>query len=441
MIKKLVVNPLQKFIHIESFSGILLFAATIIALVWANSPYGYLYESLWHYKLGVETSGFQLVKPLILWINDGLMAVFFFLIGLEIKRELTVGELNTPTKAVFPVFAAVGGMAFPALLFILFNSNPAALQGWAIPMATDIAFSLAIIKLLGNRVPLNLKIFLTAFAIVDDLGAVVIIALFYSTGIQWLLIGIAFTLLVLLFVLSARNMFSKYALVVVGSVIWYLFLKAGVHPTIAGVLLAFTVPLRQKVVLAEVIDELGDIVQKMKYSSSEKAALLTKEQIEHIDAVEDWVSKVQSPLQHLEHRLHNWVAYCIMPIFALANAGVSIQSTTAIDYSLVVLLTTALVVGNCIGVSLMSFIAHKSGVSVIPNHVNGLHIVGAAFLAGVGFTMSIFIANLAFADNPALLNSSKIGILIGSSVSGLIGYVILRFGKRNTTNTAASMSS
>lgn len=431
MIKKLVVNPLQKFITIESFSGILLFAATIIALVWANSPYGYLYESLWNYKLGIETSGFQLVKPLILWINDGFMAVFFFLIGLEIKRELTVGELNTPKKAVFPVFAAVGGMAVPALLFALGNTNPATLQGWAIPMATDIAFSLAIIKLLGDRIPFHLKIFLTAFAIVDDLGAVLIIAFFYSAGVQWLLIAIAFALLLFLFLLSAKNMFSKYVLMAIGAVVWYLFLKAGVHPTIAGVLLAFTVPLRQKVALAGVVGEIEDIVQRIKDSTKENTGLLTKEQIEHIDTIEDWVGRVQSPLQHLEHRLHNWVAYCIMPIFALANAGVSIQSTTAIDYSLVVLLAVALVVGNCIGVSLMSFIAHKSGVSVMPDRVDALHIVGVAFLAGVGFTMSIFIANLAFAGNPALLDSSKIGILVGSSVSGLLGYIILRFSKRN----------
>ncbi len=426
MLKQLLTSPMEKFIKIESLSGVLLFAATIIAVVWANSPFGDSYQAVWGYELGVKMTNFELVKPVILWINDGLMALFFFLIGLEIKRELSVGELNAPKKAIFPLFAAIGGIAFPALVFVLSNNDPEALAGWAIPMATDIAFSLAIMKLLGDRVPLNLKVFLTAFAIVDDLGAVLIIALFYSSGIKWMLILIAFAILGVLFLLTMRGLYSKYLLVVLGVVVWLLFLKAGIHPTIAGVLLAFTVPIHRKVKIPEFMEALDELQEKIIKAPRQENGLLSKAQIEHIDNLDEWTTEVQSPLQRMEHKLHDWVAYVIMPVFALSNAGVTVSTDTALNMNLILGIALALIVGKAVGIFLMSNLALRLGISKLPDGVSRMQILGVSSLAGVGFTMSIFIANLAFKDNPALLDSAKVGILIGSLIAGLTGFLILR---------------
>jgi NhaA family Na+:H+ antiporter len=426
MLKQLLTSPMEKFIKIESLSGVLLFAATIVAVVWANSPFGDSYQAIWGYELGVSMTNFELVKPVILWINDGLMALFFFLIGLEIKRELSVGELNAPKKAIFPLFAAIGGIAFPALVFVLSNNDPEALAGWAIPMATDIAFSLAIMKLLGDRVPLNLKVFLTAFAIVDDLGAVLIIALFYSSGIKWMLILIAFAILGVLFLLTMRGLYSKYLLVVLGVVVWLLFLKAGIHPTIAGVLLAFTVPIHRKVKIPEFMEALDELQEKIIKAPRQENGLLSKAQIEHIDNLDEWTTEVQSPLQRMEHKLHDWVAYVIMPVFALSNAGVTVSTDKALNRNLILGIALALIVGKAVGIFLMSNLALRLGISKLPDGVSRMQILGVSLLAGVGFTMSIFIANLAFKDNPALLDSAKVGILIGSLIAGLTGFLILR---------------
>ncbi len=420
------LSPLQKFIKIESFSGMLLFGATLIALVWANSPWAESYTSIWAYNMGLSTDDYKLTKPLILWINDGLMAIFFFLIGLEIKRELLVGELNSVRKAALPVFAAIGGMFVPITVFWILNSQPETANGWAIPMATDIAFTLAILKLLGDRIPVSLKIFLTAFAIVDDLGAVLTIALFYSAHIDVALLGYALALVALLFVLTYANRFSIYITVGVGMVVWLLFLKSGIHPTIAGVLLALTVPISRKIDVKTFAVELTQLTQRISKTAAPSEALLSKEQIGLIDNVEDWTDKVQSPLQHLEHSLHNWVAYAIMPIFALANAGIMFGGQTEMNTGLVILLTICLVLGNAIGISLLSWIGIRSGLAALPAGVTFPHIVGIACLAGVGFTMSIFVANLAFTDNLALLDSAKMGILLGSLISGVLGYSILR---------------
>ncbi len=270
MAKNSVLNPFQKFVRIESSSGMLLFGATLLALILANSPLASQFQSIWQYKLGIGTSGLQLIKPLILWINDGLMAIFFFLIGLEIKRELLIGELNSVRKASFPLIAAVGGMAIPVLLFILLNSNPETSHAWGIPMATDIAVSLAILTLLGKRVPIGLKVFLTAFAIVDDLGAVMVIAVFYSETIKWSLILISLGLLAVLFFLSYKKIYSKGLILGFGIIVWILFLKAGIHPTIAGVLLAFTVPIRQKIAMKTYIKKLRIIVANIEGTGNQK---------------------------------------------------------------------------------------------------------------------------------------------------------------------------
>ncbi|MEN8928837.1 MAG: Na+/H+ antiporter NhaA [Flavobacteriales bacterium] len=431
MIKQYVISPFQKFVKIESFSGILLFSATILAMIWANSPLAESYTDLWNFKIGISSEGFELKKPLILWINDGLMAIFFLLIGLEIKRELLIGELNTIKKATFPLFAAIGGMFAPLAVFLILNTNPETQAGWGIPMATDIAFTLAIIKLLGKSVPLSLKIFLTAFAIVDDLGAILVIALFYSGGIEWTLIMYALGLFLFLSLISWRGYYFKYITLVVGLIIWYLFLKAGIHPTIAGVLIAFTIPIRKKIQLENFETELEKISQEISKDDNPDNPILTKKQLEQIDNLDELTEKFNSPLQHLEHKLHSLSAYFIMPVFALANAGVAFSMDMYLDWALIFNIVTALFLGKLIGITLMSYLSIKLKLAELPDNVNFVQIAGVAILAGVGFTMSIFIANLAFFDNFECIDSAKVGVILGSVLSGIVGFLILKFsGKK-----------
>lgn len=432
MINKIILTPFQKFVKIESLSGILLFGATVIAMIWANSGYSDSYQALWQLNLGISAENFKLAKPLMLWINDGLMTVFFFLIGLEIKRELLIGELNTMKKAAFPLIAAIGGMLFPLAVFLVFNSSPETTHGWGIPMATDIAFTLAIVRILGKRVPLSLKIFLTAFAIVDDLGAVLVIAIFYSSGIDWLLILYAMIPLALLFFLSYRGVYFKYLSIGIAIVVWYLFLKSGIHPTIAGVLMAFTIPIRQRIDMEDFTESLANITARFKQTDRDYLPILSKEQMEQMDDLEDLAEKFNSPLQRLEHGLHGWVAYFIMPIFALANAGVVFSADMDLDTLIIRNIAIALFVGKGLGITLFSFLGIKLKIAALPEGINYGQIIGVAILAGVGFTMSIFVANLAFIGNPVFIDSSKVGILIGSVVSGIVGFIILRWkGKRS----------
>lgn len=425
MKQKNILTPFQKFVEIENFSGILLLIATTIALLWANSPYNESYKFLWQYKIGLTTQSFELNKPLLLWINDGLMAIFFFLIGLEIKRELIIGELNTFKKATFPIFGAIGGMLVPALFFLILNQNPEASRGWGVPMATDIAFSLAVLKLLGNRVPLSLKLFLTAFAIIDDLGAVLVIALFYGGEINITLLLAALLLLGILYIVFSKGFYSKFILIIFGIIIWLLFLKSGIHPTIAGVLLAFSVPVRQRISTTQFVNKLVSITKNIQKASSTEKPILSKEQIKQIDNLEDWTTNYQSPLQHLEHKLHDWVAYLIIPIFALANAGVSINNDVGLDIVLIANIIICLVFGNSIGISSIILLAKKIKIIEVPKDISTRQIVGVSFLAGIGFTMAIFIASLAFENQPIFINSAKIGILIGSLISAIIGFFII----------------
>ena len=320
-------------------------------------------------------------------------------------------------------------MAIPVLCFFLFNNNPETQNGWGIPMATDIAFSLAILTALGKRIPLALKVFLTAFAIVDDLGAVLVIAIFYSSSIKFSLLGVALLLLAFLYILSYRGFYSKFFTISLGIVIWVLFLKSGIHPTLAGVLLAFSVPIRQKINTPEFIDNLVKITTNIKQASVLNKPILSKEQIQQIDDLEDWTYKYQSPLQQIEHNLHDWVAYFIIPVFAFANAGVIINSSEPLEINLVTAIVASLVLGKSIGITSFVVLANKIKLINIPSEISIWHIIGVSFLAGIGFTMSIFIAGLAFVGETANINSAKIGILIGSLISAIIGYLILRFKK------------
>ncbi|MGB1312874.1 MAG: Na+/H+ antiporter NhaA [Bizionia paragorgiae] len=423
----------------ESLAGILLFSATIIALIWANSPFVDSYQQLWEYKIGISFENFELKKPLSLWINDGLMAIFFFLIGLELKRELLIGEINTVKKAAFPLVAALGGMIIPVVMFLTLNQDADTTKAWGIPMATDIAFALAILSTLGKRVPLSLKIFLTAFAIIDDIAAVLVIAIFYSTDINWdyILYGV-----ILIGILAAFYNKKKYTIgigLVLAVIIWFLFLKSGIHPTIAGVLLAFTIPIKRRINLSLFSKNLTSISEKIITESDGKEKhLLSNEEINHIDDLDNLTEAVRSPLQDLEQRLHHLTAYFILPVFAFSNAGVVISMNYNFNFELLTNIAISLFIGKFIGVALFSYLGYKLKITRLPEGVRFIHILGIACIAGVGFTMSIFIGNLAFSNDLTNINSVKVGIILGSLLAGVSGYLILRLSGKKPIDKVAS---
>jgi len=323
-------------------------------------------------------------------------------------------------------------MVFPVLIFVIFNQGKVGEHGWGIPMATDIAFTLGILKLLGNRVPLGLKIFLTAFAIVDDIGAVLVIAIFYSANIQWDLITYAILFVGLLGFLSYKHLYSKYIFFLIGFVVWLLFLKSGIHPTIAGILLAFTIPMYRKINLIEYQQELSAQLQIFKDCKHKNPQLLNKKQLSVVDEIETISNQVQSPLQHLEHSLHGWVSYVIMPIFALANAGVVLSFSGLENTSHITLnIALALVFGNTIGIMLLSYIAIKFKFADLPKGVKFRELLGVSILGGLGFTMSLFITNLAY-DDEAFIAAAKMGVILGSLIAGFFGYMVLRLQLKPT---------
>jgi len=430
---KQLINPFQRFFKLQAAGGIFLLIVTILALIIANSPLYEYYHNFFHTKLTLGFGNFQLSKYLILWINDGLMGIFFFVVGLEIKREIIAGELSNMKKASFPIAAALGGLLVPAGIYIALNYGQPGMSGWGIPMATDIAFSIAILMLLGDKVPVGLKVFLTAFAIVDDIGAVMVIALFYSNAIQWNLILIAAGIFAILLLINLLNIRIIALYIFIGAILWYLFLMAGIHPTIAGILLAFTIPVRRKIKLFSYIKRMKEHINELKEDACHEKIAMTHEQLEVIDNIEDDTKKVQSPLQALEHGLHGFVVFFIMPVFAFANAGVQLISDTGdvsfgwISFSIGI----ALIVGKSVGISLFSWISLKLKWAQLPDNVTFKKVIAMSFLGGVGFTMSIFITNLAFTDQ-VLIDQAKTGIILFSFLSGLVAYLILRNALKNT---------
>jgi len=422
-----IQNPFQQFINTEASGGILLIVFTVFALIWANSAWADVYQSLWQKKLTIGVGDFVLSKTLGHWINDGLMAIFFFVVGLEIKREIVAGELSSIQQATLPIAAALGGMLIPAGLFVLLMGRNPGIEGWGIPMATDIAFSLGILSLLGKRVPLSLKIFLTAFAIVDDLGAVMVIALFYSSGIVWSSLLIALGLIAVLVIFNITGVRRIPLYMIVGFVIWYLFLTSGIHPTLAAVIVAMTIPVNRKVKANVFVRMMRSNLDDFCKDNCQDGVVLTKKQLVALDNMEWLAYRVQSPVQELEHSLHGFVTFIVMPIFALANAGVDLSPG---DFSIVNPLTSnialSLVFGKVIGVVLGVWIVVKLGIGFIPTGTRWSHLIGLGFLGGVGFTMSLFISNLAYSE-ALMLNEAKIGILIGSLIAGIAGYIILHF--------------
>jgi len=422
-----LIKPFALFAKQASAGGIVLLACAVIALLWANSPLGEYYFRLWSTPVEVRFGNLiDIDKPLLLWINDGLMAVFFFLVGMEIKRELLVGELRSPRKAMLPMAAAVGGMIVPALIYASLNWGTPEVRGWGVPMATDIAFALGALALLGTRAPLALKVFLTALAIVDDLGAVLVIALFYTENLKVnaLLYSLLFWgAMIAMNRLGVRSGLA-YFLVSVG--MWYFMLKSGVHATVAGVLGAFAIPVRSRIDPELFIVRVREYLNQFDQPVTERTIILSPEQQSAVEAIEREALRVQSPLQRLEHRLHYFVAFFVMPIFALANAGVALGGEGGLNWTSRVIWGVALglLIGKPLGIALFSWLAVRLGLAQLPQGINFVHIVGVGFLGGIGFTMALFIAGLAFRGDE--LNYAKLGILAGSALAGAIGFMMLR---------------
>ncbi len=387
------MNFIESFIKKESSAGILLMITTCLALLMSNTILEPYYSSFLHVPVSIQVGSLHLDKSLYHWVNDGLMAIFFLLIGLEVKREILEGHLSSISQVTLPVVAALGGMAVPAAVYVYFNAGDAtAINGWAIPTATDIAFALGILSLLGKRVPLSLKIFLMALAIIDDLGAIVIIALFYTTELSMTSIAIAGVSLLVLVIMNYMGVMKKSAYMIVGLVLWVGVLKSGVHATLAGVALAFTIPLLAK-------DEDGQSI---------------------------------SPLKSMEHDLHYWVAFLILPLFAFANAGVNVSgiSVTQMGEAVPLGIMLGLFLGKQVGVFGFSWLAIKLGLAKMPEGSSWLQLYGVAVLTGIGFTMSLFIVSLAFESDDLFQYTDKLAILLASFVSGVVGYLILRVARR-----------
>lgn len=434
-IDRLVLKPISKLIKSSSASGIVLFTAVVIALILANSPWAHQFNEFWEYNFSIQLADMSVSKNLHHWINDGLMAVFFFVIGLELKREIMGGELSNPRNAILPIGAGLGGMLFPALIYLMFNHGGNAIDGWGIPMATDIAFALAILHLLGDKVPTSLKVFLTVLAIADDLGAVLVIALFYTSEISLQSLGIASVFLSVMFIGNLMGVRSLLFYTVVGlGGFWLSFSMSGVHATISGVIAAFAIPADVKIKGLNYIAKLkGLISQFEKAKIDKKSTLISDEQITVIEKVKFYSKAALTPLQQLENYLHPIIAFIIMPIFALANAGITFDShilqelNSPVTYGIIF----GLVIGKFIGITAIVKLLTLFKIAKLPKEITWRHIIGVAFIAGVGFTMSLFINNLAFTDQ-AYISQAKTGILFASIIAGVIGFIIL-YKKPKTT--------
>lgn len=420
------LTPIQEFFKTESSSGLVLLATTILALILANSPVSYSYFTFFQTHLTLGVPGLTIDKPILLWINDGLMAIFFLLIGLEIKRELKYGELSDFRSALVPLVAAAGGALVPGLIFYFFNGGTEFADGWAIAIATDIAFAIGILSLLGSRVPLWAKVFLTAVAVVDDLIAILVIAVFYTASIEMTALIVAAICVAILMIMNSLDVRKLGFYMLVGLVLWVAVLKSGVHATIAGVIIGLSIPATRKASLSDIIEKAEAAVSLFKHAQMHDQKESRETALNFMD---DVVVESESPLHRLEHDLHPWVAYAIIPIFAFANAGVAFNSelvTEAFSSTLTWGIVFGLFAGKQIGIFLSVYLMKVLGWSTFPDEKGTMKIVyGLACLSGVGFTMSLFIAGLSF-DSAIYLEYSKIGIILGSLLSGLLGYGLLK---------------
>ena len=421
------VRPVLRFTHIESAGGIVLLIAAIAALVWANAPFGESYEHFWETHMDFALGPIHLEETLREIVNDGLMAIFFFVVGLEIKRELVLGELRDPKAAALPAFAALGGMIVPALLFVaIVGLGNDASHGWGIPMATDIAFSVGVISLLGRRVPVGAKLFLLALAIVDDIGAIVVIAVFYTEQLFFGWFGAALAMLALIWVAQRVGIRSVPAYVVIGGFAWLFLLESGVHATLAGVAIGFLTPARSMYSDREYHERTTRLLGRYDFDA---AAPDGSERVDH-DALE--VAQVAresvSPLQRAENALHPWSSFLIVPIFALANAGVrfaGVDLVDAVTSDIALGVAVGLVLGKLVGISAFTWLAVRLGLGKLPRGTGWVHITGLALIAGIGFTVSLFVTSLAFGE-PVIGDLAKTGIFVGSTIAGIAGFALLR---------------
>lgn len=416
---------ISRFINEQTIGGVILIVATIVALYWSNSAFHETYHNLWHnYKVGFVWGGINMVGSLHHWINDGLMALFFFTVGLEIKREIMGGELNSVKKASLPIVAAFGGMVIPAIMYsIVVINHPEYLVGWGIPMATDIAFALGLMAMFGKRVNINLKIFLTALAIADDLGAVLVIAFFYTESIVYTELVFAAVFLGALILANFAGVRRTLFYAIVGFAgVWVAFMLSGVHATIAGVLIAFTIPARTKIDEDRFMDKLCGLTVGFKKETPTDNKLLSKKQVHILSEIENLNNMAHTPLQKLEHALHPVVTFFILPVFALSNAGVHIAGSIMdmLLHPISLGIIAGLLLGKFIGISVFSHIIVKLKFAALPEGVTWKQIYGAAFLAGIGFTMSMFISDLAFVAD-AHKEIAKVGIMAASLLSAIIG--------------------
>lgn len=433
-----VLAPFRRFARTASSSGIVLLAATTIALAWANSPWAESYHHLWEVPIGATFGAASFRTTLHHVINDGLMAVFFFVVGLEIKREMLAGELASVRTAALPMIAAAGGMVVPAAIYAAINGSGPGSAGWGVPMATDIAFALGVLALLGDRVPTALKVFLAALAIVDDIGAVLVIAVFYSSGIAWGSLAQAAALLLFAAALNRAGVRHPWMYAAVGLGLWGAVLLSGIHATVAGVLLAFAIPVRTRLdeheFLAEVRRALEDFDATAACDPNDPTVSILSNVRHHgvLDEIARLCEKAQPPLIRLEHALHGPVAFGIMPLFALANAGVTVDASTlgrAVAEPITIGTAAGLLLGKTLGIAGSSWVAVRLGVASLPRDTNWAALTAVAVLGGIGFTMALFIAGLAFpAGTPraALLDAAKLGVLTGSAVAGIAGSLMLR---------------
>ena len=424
-----VLTPFEEFIHRQTTSGLLLMMTAILALVLANSPLAYLYQQIQHLNLGFNIGSWSLENSLHHWVNDGLMALFFFVVGLELKREILVGELANPRQAALPIVAAIGGMVVPALIYFSINPGGDAARGWGIPMATDIAFALGAIALLASRVPKALITFLVALAIVDDLGAVIVIAVFYTETISigaLTAVAIVFGMLIILNVAGIRKITPYFILSVF---LWYAMYKSGVHATLAGVLGAFSVPARPKYNPDRFSDHVRELIERFDSSHVTGQSIMTNDKLRAIvQTLENGIHQVEAPLQRLEHAWHLPVAYLVIPIFALFNAGIPLQLSgigQTLLHPVTLGVSLGLIGGKVIGIAGTCWIALKLNIGQLPAGTRFTQIIGVSLLGGIGFTMSIFIAELGFIHQPELLLMAKTGILFASLVAGVSGFIWL----------------
>jgi Na+:H+ antiporter, NhaA family len=416
------IETFQDFIGKEAFSGFLLFSATFLAVIIANSPFAQQYYDLWHMPLGINLGGHDISMTLAMWINDGLMALFFLMVGLEIKRELLIGELSSVQKASFPVVAAIGGMIVPALVYVALNPNN--YIGFGIPMATDIAFALGILLLLGNKVNPALKLFLVALAVVDDLGAVSVVATVYTNEIHASYFLHAIFIYALIWILNLKGVKSLVPYLILGVFLWVYIHAIGIHATIAGVLLAFAIPISSKINEKEFITNGKKAIDQFE-KHIDDIPILNHHQIDALENIAYGYDKVQNPLVKLEHQLHGFSAFFIMPLFAFANAGVVIDFSSASEHLAVVLgVIFGLVVGKPIGIVGFTYLASKFKLIKKPDNLSWSEVVAAGFIGGIGFTMSIFITNLAFVDE-TLISAVKLAIFIASFIAAVLGVLLI----------------